>query len=329
MLDESNGIVGGFAIVPNYCLRDKRVKPTDKGIYAYICGNAPEFLCSEKAIASNLGICPDTVSKAIKRLTELGYVKRIQLRAEKGKFGRVNYVANPFPCIPDETQETPSSEEPLTEKPLSGEPSHLIILRINNIIETTLKGITPNQLTSDQALFEKRVLRRNFKLEELVIWEEWKAKGVDPYLILRAYVDTEYKGRKQTLMDIDNTLKAWESYGAKSYKDVENYILDKLYENIVSKIKSDNPYITDEEFEAKVSRTDAWTTLNWRDEIRKAYNTHHLDEARLILSDCPTEVFRYLSDDILEFAADYFERTGRLNKKNAALSFVEGGKAYA
>ena len=68
MLDESNGIVGGFAIVPNYCLRDKRVKPTDKGIYAYICGNAPEFLCSEKAIASNLGICPDTVSKAIKRL---------------------------------------------------------------------------------------------------------------------------------------------------------------------------------------------------------------------------------------------------------------------
>ena len=161
MLDDSNGIVGGFAIVPNYCLRDKRIRPADKGIYAYICSNAPEFICCEEAIARNLGICTETVSKAIKRLTELGYVKRIQLRAEKGKFGKVNYIANPYPSIPDETQETPSSEEPLTEIPLTGEPSHLIILRINNIIETTLKGITPNQLTSDQALFEKRVLRRN------------------------------------------------------------------------------------------------------------------------------------------------------------------------
>ena len=329
MLDESNGIVGGFAIVPNYCLRDKRVKPTDKGIYAYICGNAPEFLCSEKAIASNLGICPETVSKAIKRLTELGYVKRIQLRAEKGKFGRVNYVANPFPCIPDETQETPSSEEPLTEKPLSGEPSHLIILRINKIIETTLKGITPNQLTSDQALFENKVLRRPFKLEELVIWEEWKSNGVDPYLILRAYVDTEYKGRNQTLMDIDKTLKAWEEYGAKSYKDVENYILNQLYQNIIRKIKSQDPYMTEQDVEAEASKTDAWTTLTWRDGIRKAYKTRHFDDARQQLMDCPNEVFRYLSNDILEFAADYYERIGRLDKKNAALSFVEGGKAYA
>lgn len=329
MLDDSKGIVNGFAIVPNYCLRDKRVKPVDKGIYAYICGNAPNYLCSEKRIAKNLGVCPETVSKAIKRLSELGYVSMVQLRGKNGKFGQVNYVANSYPNIPDETQETSSPEEPFTEKPVSGEPSHSIILRINNIIETTLRGITPEQLTSNQSLFEQRVMRRNLKLSEIPIWEEWITNGVDPYLILRAYVDTEYKGNNQTLQDIDKTLKAWKSYGAETYKDVENYILDQFNKNIINKIKSEDPYMTDEEISKRASRTEACDTLRWRDDISKAYITHQFDVTQLMLRDCPTEVFRYLSDDILEFAADYFERTGRLNKKNAALSFMEGGKAYA
>ena len=329
MLDDSNGIVGGFAIVPNYCLRDKRIRPADKGIYAYICSNAPEFICCEEAIARNLGICTETVSKAIKRLTEFGYVKKVQFHAEKGRFGKVNYVANAYPSIPDETQEVPSTEEPSTEKPLSGEPSHLIILRIQKIIETTLNGITPNQLTSNQALFEKRLLRRAMKLEEIAIWEEWKANGVDPYLILRAYVDTEYKGRNQTLQDIDKTLKAWESYGAKTYKAVENYLLDQLYENIVCKIRSENPDITEDALNAKLTRYETWVTHSWRDEICIAYKNYQFDVVRQHLRDCTVEVFRYLPNHILEFAADYFEQIGKLDKRDAALSFVEGGKAYA
>ena len=329
MLDDSNGIVGGFAMVPNYCLRDKRLTPTDKGIYAYICSNSPTFICSEKNLANNLGVGSQMISSSINRLKGLGYVTKIQHRGKKGRFGQVNYIANSYPSIPDESQEDTLPDEPLSEEPLSGESSHLIILRINKIIETTLKGITPEQLTNSQELFEKKILRRNFRLDEVAIWEEWKTKCVDPYLILRAYVDTEYKGRKQTLQDIDKTLKAWESYGAKTYKDVENYLLDQFYENIVNKIKSEDPYMTDEEIEAKIMKTDACGTHSWRDDIRNAYLSRNYDELRRILDDCPSEVFRYLSNDILIFAADYFEQIGNLSKRVVALSYVEGGRAYA
>ncbi|MCQ2467916.1 MAG: helix-turn-helix domain-containing protein [Clostridia bacterium] len=328
MLDDCNAIVGGFAMVPNYCLRDKRLKPADKGIYAYICSNASTFKCSEKRFAKNLGIGITAVKNSLKRLFELGYIYRVEVRDEKGKFSHITYVARAIPENLDKGQETTTTDEPLLDNPLIENPTPLIILGINTISETTLKGITPYELTTNQELFEKRLMRRNLTLSETAIWRSWQKNGVDPYLILRAYVDTEYKGRKQTLQDIDNALKAWKEFGAESYKDVENYILNRMRENIIKKLKYEQ-HCTDDEIETALLKTESGFITGWRDDIRKAYNTRQYEEAQYMLHDCPDEVFRYLSDDLLEFAADYYERKGMLDKKATCLSFVEGGKAYA
>lgn len=74
-------------------MNDKRIKPSVKGLYAYLCKNidsANNVIISRKEICEDLSISNETLGKYLNILAESGYIERTQLR-EEGRFSCNEY----------------------------------------------------------------------------------------------------------------------------------------------------------------------------------------------------------------------------------------------
>jgi hypothetical protein len=102
-------------MVSQNIMHDRRLKLFDRGLLVTLMSLPDNWNFTIKGLASILCDGRDAVSAGLKRLEELGYLVKEQLR-EDGKFSDICLRINVEPT-------RPMSEKPVTEKPLPGKPS--------------------------------------------------------------------------------------------------------------------------------------------------------------------------------------------------------------
>lgn len=105
----------GYGIVPKLVLKDKRLTPTAKLIYAYFCsyaGAGTQAFPSVKLIISDLQLSRNTYYKHFSILKEFGYIKTEQTKDDRNKWSRTIYtlIQNPVPCTKNCDTEIPCTK---------------------------------------------------------------------------------------------------------------------------------------------------------------------------------------------------------------------------
>ena len=98
-------LTGNFTIINNTVLRDKRMGCTERGAYVTLVSMADDWNFSIRGLAA---IMPDGVTKisrALKRLETLGYLRRERLY-ENGKIKDWVYYIYDEPCACDTADDT-------------------------------------------------------------------------------------------------------------------------------------------------------------------------------------------------------------------------------
>ena len=85
----------GYGIIPKKVMRDKRLKPEAKAIYAYLCsfaGNDNVAYPSVSLMCEELCMSIERFYKYRKQLEEFGYLEVSRLKGSEGKFEKNVYV---------------------------------------------------------------------------------------------------------------------------------------------------------------------------------------------------------------------------------------------
>lgn len=101
---------GGYTVLPNGILRDKRLSLKTKGLFAVILSLPQGWNFNVAGLATVAGCGRDAVRSALKELERAGYLTRSQAQGERGRFSGVIYT------IRDRAEE-PLPENPTAEKP--------------------------------------------------------------------------------------------------------------------------------------------------------------------------------------------------------------------
>lgn len=84
MSNESNiQAAEGFTRVPNALIADQRVSLAAKALWAYIASKPEGWTFRRQAMASQLGICVNTLNKLCRELIVAGWLEREQIRVGK------------------------------------------------------------------------------------------------------------------------------------------------------------------------------------------------------------------------------------------------------
>lgn len=115
---------GGFTVLPNGMLRDSRLNPKTKGIFAIMCSFSEGWEYSVSGLSVVCGVGRDAIRSALKELEKAGYLEREQSHGERGRFGGNVYILHEVSRCPDvqPLPGFPSTVEPSTGEPSAGEP---------------------------------------------------------------------------------------------------------------------------------------------------------------------------------------------------------------
>ena len=84
MSNESNiQAAEGFTMIPNGLIADQRVSLAAKALWAYIASKPEGWTFRRQAMASQLGICVNTLNKLCRELIGAGWLEREQIRVGK------------------------------------------------------------------------------------------------------------------------------------------------------------------------------------------------------------------------------------------------------
>ena len=115
---------GGFVVLPNETVNDKRLSFRARGLLAYLIGRPPGWRFATERIAKESGgplaEGRDAVRSAMRELIALGYLRRSTRSAPNGQLLTLTEVAaRPDLLPPDE----PTTDEPTTDEPSPVRPS--------------------------------------------------------------------------------------------------------------------------------------------------------------------------------------------------------------
>lgn len=91
-----------YTMIANDILRRPDVSMNAMGIYCFMRSHREGWEISTKNIARERGLSESTVKRAVRELESIGYLERLQGRADNGKFGEVEYVVMAEPSVPYE-----------------------------------------------------------------------------------------------------------------------------------------------------------------------------------------------------------------------------------
>jgi len=80
-----------FAIIPNNLLGDENLSWKAKGVLSYLLSLPTDWKIYTEEIAKHSTDGIDSLNSAIRELINLGYIERVQLKGEKGRFGGYEY----------------------------------------------------------------------------------------------------------------------------------------------------------------------------------------------------------------------------------------------
>lgn len=303
-----------YTPIVNSIIWDKDISLSAKGMYSMICSTPPGWKSSIKGFASVLKEGVAAVSRAVSELEKAGYIHRCYVRDKNGKYSHTEYRPTLLPF-----SETPVTENSLSDSTVTENEVDKYICKETNLKETNNKRSDTKEntvcLTGDIKIMEK-YLRRPLSPSEYSIWDNWKKDGVRSDIIKRAVEDNEYRKEKMTLHHVDETIRFWDKQGLQTLKDIENYILDAKDINtgrfIRNKFGAD-----DERVEAEYIGSHVNDLKSWRDALLSGYK-YDRDQFRSDIMLCPTEVFKYLPNEVLIEAIELSEKDGNTTRKEAA-----------
>ena len=309
-----------YAQVPVKCLRDKRLSLAAKGMYAVLCSNCPEWRSSLKGYASVLKEGRAAIGTVIKQLEQYGYLKRIYHRGPDGKYTQVEYIPNADPESEAPSEDDSASDIPLPEYPPPDTQADYVMINETNINQSIYKEQT-DYIYAEIGVFEL-YLRRKLFPSEVSIWMKWHNEGVDQKIIKLAVEDNEFRGDSNHLKFADETMRRWKSKGLTTMKDINNDILNLKCKRTRAKMLKGVPPEEREYVEGEFSITEVGWLQGWRDVILNLYKTND-PEIIDATKDCPTEVFKYLSNEVLHVMSCIYESLGKEDKRTAAIEAKE------
>ena len=114
-----------YTVMSNHHLKDRTLTPKSKGLLSMMLSLPDEWNYTTRGLAAICREGVDSIGAALKELETHGYIRRTQLRDEKGKITDTEYVIYETPqCELQSNPGTPSPDtaKPYTEKPDMGIP---------------------------------------------------------------------------------------------------------------------------------------------------------------------------------------------------------------
>lgn len=105
-----------FTVIDNNIFKNKKLSLKGKGMVCTMLSLPDNWNFSEEGLAELSKDNRASIRSTLNELTELGYLKREQLKDEKGKFSNSLYTIYEEPLFEKPTTEKPISEKPLSEK---------------------------------------------------------------------------------------------------------------------------------------------------------------------------------------------------------------------
>lgn len=132
-----------FTIIGNTGLKDKRLSLKAKGLLAYMLSLPDDWKFYETELIEHSTDKRDSVRTGLQELEKLGYLVRIQTRAERGKFGQKDWQVSDEPNL---TTFSPKTDFPSTDNPTSGYP-----ISENPTLQST-NELSTNELSTNKNL---------------------------------------------------------------------------------------------------------------------------------------------------------------------------------
>ena len=109
-----------YTVMSNYHLKDRTLTLKSKGLLSMMLSLPEEWNYTTRGLAAICREGVDSIGAALKELEMKGYIKRSQLRDEKGKITDTEYVIYETPQVNPQTD--PDTASPGTEKPYTENP---------------------------------------------------------------------------------------------------------------------------------------------------------------------------------------------------------------
>lgn len=140
-------VSGEFVIIHKGFLKDPNLSAKAKGVMAYILSLPDDWKIHIDELSTHFKDGRDSIRKAIKELQEAGYIERVRIRDENGKFKGWEYLL--YEDLTHKT-EKPKSENPISVKPISENPTLLNNNITNNdLTNNKLNYIAENEFSAD------------------------------------------------------------------------------------------------------------------------------------------------------------------------------------
>lgn len=114
-----------YTVMSNHHLKDRTLTLKSKGLLSMMLSLPDEWNYTTRGLAAICREGVDSIGAALKELENHGYIRRTQLRDEKGKITDTEYVIYEMPqCEPPSSPGTPlpGTAKPYTENPDMGVP---------------------------------------------------------------------------------------------------------------------------------------------------------------------------------------------------------------
>ena len=109
-----------YTVMSNHHLKDRTLTLKSKGLLSMMLSLPDEWNYTTRGLAAICREGVDSIGAALKELENYGYIRRTQLRDEKGKITDTEYVIYEMPqCEPPSSPGTPlpGTAKPYTENP--------------------------------------------------------------------------------------------------------------------------------------------------------------------------------------------------------------------
>ena len=195
-----------FTIIGNTGLKDKRLSLKAKGLLAYMLSLPDDWKFYETELIEHSTDKRDSVRSGLKELEKLGYLVRLQTRAERGKFGQKDWQVFDEPNLTPISPQTdfPSTDNPTSAKPISDNPT----------LQSTNELITNKQNTNNKNDSPKS--KKTYGPDDL----NFKAAS---YLAMKIK-DNNPSSKEPNLQKWANTIRLMHERDNRSYQQIKTMI---------------------------------------------------------------------------------------------------------
>lgn len=108
-----------YSIISNDILNDQRLSFKARGLLAYMLSKPDDWkFYTEELVKHSDKDGISAIKAALNEMENMGYLKRVQKRAEKGKFGSQDWIISDKPTVSPQVG-FPPADKPSAEKPLA------------------------------------------------------------------------------------------------------------------------------------------------------------------------------------------------------------------